>query len=441
MAVLRRRVLPRLAKVPRAARPGLVAAGWGLAVAVLSMVANIALLVLALVSLLLIPVSGVGFALFPMVMLLVQRLANGYRWVAGRLGIKIAVPYRPLPPGVRLGSWRHFRHLANDPATWRDFAWLIPGTLAGAGLGLLACCPIGYGVEGLSGVPILVHLLGAWYGYGVIWPITNLPEALLAIPQGALILVAGLYGAQRSMRLYASFAKLFLGPVKSAELALRVRHLAATRSEALDAQAAELRRIERDLHDGAQARIVALGMNIGLAEELLEQDPEAAGKLLAEARHTSGEALAELRGLVRGIHPPVLAERGLSGAVRALVLTMGLPVDVDLDVPGRLPAPIESAAYFAIAEALTNIARHSGARRAWAILRHTSGRLTTVICDNGCGGAQPGSGSGLRGVERRLAAFDGTMRVFSPPGGPTVVTMEVPCELSSPKTSPSSGTA
>ena len=132
----------------------------------------------------------------------------------------------------------------------------------------------------------------------------------------------------------------------------------------MDAQAAELRRIERDLHDGAQARIVSLGMTIGLAEELIERDPAAARKLLAEARESSSAALVELRHLVRGIHPPVLAERGLDGAVRALALSLPIPITVDIDLPRRPDTPVESAAYFAVAEALAHVSRHSAATTA-----------------------------------------------------------------------------
>jgi signal transduction histidine kinase len=179
-------------------------------------------------------------------------------------------------------------------------------------------------------------------------------------------------------------------------------------------------------------------MSIGLAEELLARDPLAAQRLMAEAREDSGRALVELRDLVRGIHPPVLAERGLGGAVQALALAVPAPVEVDLDLPGRPPAPVESAVYFAVAEALANATKHSDARRVWIHLRHADGRLAALVGDDGRGGATPGTG--LRGIKRRLAAFDGTMTVTSPPGGPTVVAMELPCELSSPRTSPSSGT-
>ena len=215
-----------------------------------------------------------------------------------------------------------------------------------------------------------------------------------------------------------------------AAAAERARELQEQRARAVDESAARLRRIERDLHDGAQARLVSLGMSIGLAEQVLRDDPDLALKLLAEARASSGQALTDLRHLVRGIHPPVLAERGLDGAVRALALTLPLPVDLRIELPGRPPAPVESAAYFAIAEVLANVVKHSAARSAWLQLEYSQGRLIAIIGDDGTGGAVPRIGGGLRGIDRRLAAFDGVIAVTSPVGGPTVVTMELPCELS-----------
>ncbi len=180
-------------------------------------------------------------------------------------------------------------------------------------------------------------------------------------------------------------------------MAARVGQLTDSRWDAVDASAAELRRIERDLHDGAQARLVALGMNIGFAEQMVRDNPDLALTLLAEARASSGQALSELRALVRGIHPPVLAERGLDGAVRALALSLPLPVELHIDLPGRPSAPVESAAYFAIAEALANVVKHSGANRAWVQLEYDHGRLIAIVGDNGAGGAHPRAGGGLAG--------------------------------------------
>jgi signal transduction histidine kinase len=163
--------------------------------------------------------------------------------------------------------------------------------------------------------------------------------------------------------------------------------------------------------------------------------------MLAEARQTSSAALGDIRDVVHGIHPPVLADRGLKAAIEALALDLSVPVEVTGEVPAALPAPIESAAYFTVAECLANVAKHAGASRVWVELTHASGRLCIVVGDDGRGGAAPSAGTGMRGVARRLAAFDGTMTVSSPRGGPTRVTLEVPCDSSSPRTTPSSGTA
>jgi signal transduction histidine kinase len=181
-------------------------------------------------------------------------------------------------------------------------------------------------------------------------------------------------------------------------------------------------------------------MSLAMAEQQLERDPEGARALLTEARTASSNALAELRDLVRGIHPPVLADRGLEGAVQALALAVPMPVDVSVQLAGRLPAPLESAAYFAVAEALTNIVKHAHAHHAYISLSSTDDLLRIAVDDDGVGGAQPGRGTGLRGIERRLAAFDGTLSLESPSGGPTRLVMVLPCVSSSPKTSPSSGT-
>jgi signal transduction histidine kinase len=203
----------------------------------------------------------------------------------------------------------------------------------------------------------------------------------------------------------------------------------------VDTAAAELRRVERDLHDGAQARLVALGMSLRATERLIRTKPDAAAALVADARENSARALAELRALVRGINPPVLAERGLGDAIRALALDCPVATTADIDLPGRVPAPVEAAAYFAVAEALTNAAKHAGARSVHIRAARASGRLRIEVSDDGMGGADPARGTGLRGIERRLGTFDGILAISSPPGGPTIVVIEVPCALSSPKTS------
>ncbi|MEU4688093.1 sensor domain-containing protein [Actinoplanes sp. NPDC023714] len=401
-------------------------------------ITNIPLFVLFVLSLVLTPVLGIGLVLLPLVTALIRFRARIARRLSATFGMPIARPYRPRPASA--GLLGRYRWIITDPATWRDFAWLLPGAVAGLVLGVLSLAVPLYGIEGIVLLPLWIWLGTGEYGYGAIWPIETVGEGFLSLPQGTVILAIGLAMAPYLRGADAWFTRLFLAPTRNAELRLRVSHLTTTRAENLDSQAAELRRIERDLHDGAQARLVSLGMTIGLAEELVASDPAMARKLLAEAREVSSDALTELRHLVRGIHPPVLAERGLEGAVRALAMALPIPTTVGAAVAGRLDTPVESAAYFAVAEVLANVTRHSFARHCEVQLRHDDGMLTMRISDDGLGGADPSRGTGLQGIERRLAAFDGTMSLSSPPGGPTVVTMELPCALSSPRISPSSGT-
>jgi len=252
--------------------------------------------------------------------------------------------------------------------------------------------------------------------------------------EGCLMLALGLWLVPRTL---IPHARVLLRPEPDAALAGRVEQLTRARADAVDSAAAELRRVERDLHDGAQARLVALGMSLRAAEHLIPASPQAAVALVAEAREASSRALTELRNLVRGIYPPVLADRGLGEAVRALALDTPLRTETDIILPGRLDAPVESACYFAVAEALTNAVKHSGARQAQVRIRHARGMLRVEVTDDGCGGADPARGGGLAGIERRLGSFDGILAVSSPPGGPTMIVMEVPCALSSPRTRPS----
>jgi signal transduction histidine kinase len=272
--------------------------------------------------------------------------------------------------------------------------------------------------------------------------------------EGSLLLALGLWLAPWVMRhRLAEPVDLELA-ARARQLTRRVQMLTQTRYDAVDTAAAELRRIERDLHDGAQARLVALGMSLQAAERLFPTSPEAALALVAEAKESSSLALTELRDLVRGIYPPVLADRGLADAIRALALDAPLPVELDIDLPGpaaaggqagRVELPVASAVYFSVAEVLANVVKHAHARSVRIQLSQAvptrgeqasaAGLLRVQVTDDGAGGADPAAGTGLAGVERRLATFDGILAVNSPPGGPTIVVIEVPCALSSAKTS------
>ncbi|MFI5958789.1 sensor histidine kinase [Cryptosporangium sp. NPDC051539] len=370
---------------------------------------------------------GVGIPLTLLSAALVRWFADLHRqWAADRLGEPVARPYAPTPEGgwgVRL--WAVLR----DPATWRDWAWLVTNSFTG------------FFTSGLS---LLFFLLGIFYSsYPLLFALTpgvvfrtplgpafrlhSVQESFVLVPLGPVFLLVWYATAVQLAKLDALVIRLLLGPTA---LRARIAHLAASRADALDTQADELRRIERDLHDGAQARLVSLGMRLGLAEQLVLDDPLAARQLLAEARASTAGALAELRDLVRGIHPPVLADRGLDGALRALALANPIPTTVVTDLPGRLPAPVESAAYFAVAEALTNAIKHSGARHIRITVEFAAGSLTLRVRDDGRGGARLDGGTGLRGVARRLAAFDGTVVADSPPGGPTEMRMSLRCASS-----------
>lgn len=209
-------------------------------------------------------------------------------------------------------------------------------------------------------------------------------------------------------------------------LTRRVETLETTRLGAVEEQDAELRRIERDLHDGAQARLVALGMSLGMAEQKFGSDPEGAQQLVAEARAGVAEALKEMRDLARGIYPPVLADRGIGAALETLADRSPLTTTVSVDLDERPPAPVETAAYFVAAEAMANAAKHSGAGRIDISVGRRNGMLAVEVTDDGRGGADE-QGSGLVGLRRRVEALDGTLAVQSPEGGPTTIRAELPC--------------
>ncbi len=302
---------------------------------------------------------------------------------------------------------------------------LWAATVAAAGLLVL-------GAYGILVAMYWPDVPGRWYG---LVALDTYGHAFFGgIIEGTVLFTLGVWLAPRVMGQHLGLREAELA-AKAQRLTERVQTLTQTRSDAVDTAAAELRRIERDLHDGAQARLVALGMSLQAAERLFMSSPEAALALVSEAKEASSRALTELRGLVRGIYPPVLADRGLADAVKALAMDTPLHTVVDIDLPGEVEMPVGSAVYFAVAEALTNAAKHSGARTIHIQLHYEHETLRAEVTDDGAGGADPEQGTGLKGVERRLATFDGILAVSSPPGGPTIVVIEVPCALSSPKTS------
>jgi signal transduction histidine kinase len=251
---------------------------------------------------------------------------------------------------------------------------------------------------------------------------------------GVLLVLVTPWAAALVVRLDTRAAAALLGPNLAKELRLRVESLAESRSEVVDAADAERRRIERDLHDGAQQRLVSMAMNLGLARRMLKNLPpeEQAAKAMSvidEAHAEAQAAIVELRELVRGLHPVVLEDRGLDAALSGIAARAPLPVRLSVELPRRAAPAVEAVAYFVVSEALTNIAKHARASRAEVAVRQNRSRLVITVTDDGVGGADPGKGSGLSGLRQRTASVDGSLEIVSPLGGPTILTVELPCEL------------
>ena len=371
---------------------------------------------------------GIGILLVPVAVKAMRSLADWKRRTAHQWsGIRVESPYLPLPPaepGFR-GRFDEAVWLLKDPGTWRDFAWLFMDLCVSPMLALFSMATVIGGLLGLA-MPII------WEPFAKNWPdgsfylfvpVNETTAPFMPIP-GLLVLLAGLLLAPWWVKLHSRFVRWALGPTKRT----RIAALSQSRRETRDSSAAELRRIERDLHDGTQARLVAMGMTINTAQAMMRNDPEAAEALLTEAKNASATALGELRDLVRGIHPPVLADRGLGDAVRALAADCAIPAEVNVEIPERVGPALESAAYFAVSELLGNVVKHSGANRVDIDLRIENDELRISVTDDGRGGANPETGTGLRGIERRLAAFDGLLVIQSPIGGPTSAHITLPVE-------------
>ena len=385
---------------------------------------SIALCIAIWITAALIPL-GIGILLVPVVVKALRSLAEWKRRMAHQWsGIRVESPYLPLPPaepGFR-GRFDEAVRLVKDPGTWRDVAWLLMDLCVSPMLALFSMATVIGGLLGMA-MPII------WEPFVKDWPnslylfvpVNETTAPFMPIP-GLLVLLVGLLLAPWWVKLHSRFVRWALGPTKRTRMAA----LSQTRRETRDSSAAELRRIERDLHDGTQARLVAMGMTINTAQAMMRSDPEAAEALLTEAKNASATALGELRDLVRGIHPPVLADRGLGDAVRALAADCAISAEVNVEIPERVGPALESAAYFAVSELLGNVVKHSGANRVDIDLRVENGELRISVTDDGRGGANPETGTGLRGIERRLAAFDGLLVIQSPIGGPTSAHITLP---------------
>lgn len=342
-------------------------------------------------------------------------------------GTPVPEPCSRLPRG---GSFDDLRTLLLAPSTRRDFAWVAVHSIAALTTGLVAIA-LPLAVVNSLAIPAYWWALPADQPVSNIFPVTSWWRAGLMPLVAVGYAVLGWWLIPAMARGISGLAVRLLAPRRETELSERVTALTASRAAALDAHAAELRRIERDLHDGAQNRLVAVVMMLGLAERSLRVKPEQALPQLLRAQDAASDALSELRTLVHDIYPPVLDELGLGGAVSALAGRSAVPCVLDVERLRRAPAAVEAAAYFVVAEALTNVAKHSGADRVQATIatRDDAAGATMVIdvVDDGVGGAVEREGSGLAGIRRRVAAFEGTVTMDSPPGGPTRLEVELPC--------------
>jgi signal transduction histidine kinase len=353
-----------------------------------------------------------------------------WRWLAGlerRLigtltGTVIASPYRGIPEGA--SWWTRLRARLADPATWKDLVFLLLQLPLGIVSFTVAATVLGIGLGGLTAP--------AWYwalpeGIQVgIFDADTLPEAFLLSGIGAIVLRAGIPALGALGQLYGAFAALLLGSNADPEPTAKVSDLRDARSRIIAAADAERRRIERDLHDGAQQRLVALALQLRMAEQrAAEGDPEAA-ELVRSAGKEAGLALEELRNLARGIHPAILTNRGLPAAIEDLAARATVPVEVAA-VPGEhLPDAVEAAAYFVVSECLANVSKHAGATSASVAVTVAGDSVTVAVGDDGVGGVTPGSGSGLQGLEDRVGALDGSLTLESPPGQGTRVLATIP---------------
>jgi len=344
--------------------------------------------------------------------------------VAALLDTRLEDPVPKLPKG---SPWTKFKAAVYTRARWKQVGYCylrLPVS------GVLFAIVVGSWALSLAMValPAYVAALPRDTAQLGLFGVSQGPAAWLAAILGAAGLVAAApWLTITAGRLDTALATWLLGPPPESKLAERAVRAETGRAAAVGAAEAERRRIERDLHDGAQQRLVALAMDLGSARARLETDPEGGKALVAEAHEEAKAALKEIRDLVRGIHPVILEDRGLDAALSAVVARSPIPVELSVDLPERPPEPVESAAYFVVSEALANIARHASATKAHVGIVRSGDTLIVEVRDDGVGGADPVRGTGLRGLSDRVVGLGGTMDVLSPVGGPTTVLVELPC--------------
>ncbi|HEX9094234.1 MAG TPA: sensor histidine kinase [Coriobacteriia bacterium] len=347
------------------------------------------------------------------------------------LGIDVPRPYRADPPSDKW--WRGPVARISDPATWLEVGYhlfMLPfGVLTfsvvvtawSLGLGFLTSPLYGWSLPDGFRVGWAVAPSGTGAPNG--WVIdTPFEYALLAVIGAGIILLTPWI-----VRGLATINRYVVRGMIGSDVFARERTLTESRAAAVDLAAEDRRRIERDLHDGVQQRLVSLAMDLGRAKEKLDTDPNRARELVTEAHEEAKLAIGEVRDLARGIHPAVLSDRGLDAALSALAARSTIPVEVHVDVAARPPASVEAAAYFVVSEALTNVAKHANASKALVTVRRSGARLTVQVQDDGIGGASLVDGSGLAGLRDRVRTLDGELHLLSPQGGPTVLMVEIPC--------------
>ncbi len=314
--------------------------------------------------------------------------------------------------------------MLGDRAGWRALGYAFILCFSGV---------LGFAAAAIWAAGIAALLYPAWRW---LWPVqagsygtlTGAGDLAWISAAGLVLAIAGAWVVRAAARMDAGLVRGMLGP-SPADLSRRIDGLRESRAAAVNLAAEERRRIERDLHDGVQARLVALAMDLGMARQKLEsgQQPKAAAGMVAAAHEEAIRAVNDLRDLARGVHPAVLTDRGLDAALSALIARSPIPVAVDVSLPERPPAAAETIAYYVIAEALTNIVKHSEAARATVAVRSAGNSVIVEVTDDGIGGAHPAAGGGLAGLEERLRGVDGHLSVSSPQGGPTVIRAELPC--------------
>ncbi|MFG1763648.1 sensor histidine kinase [Micromonospora parva] len=361
---------------------------------------------------------GVGLLAAPGALRAVRWVSDRERARLSRWGEPIPTP-GPVPTGLRTAT--------RDPFVRRELGWVALYSLVGLVTGLVGIALPLYAVQDGT-FPLWYRLVPPDAAPGIVWwRIDGLSDALWVGVLGVGCLAAAIWFSPVLARLQAWPGRWLLPPPPGVDLSLRVAELTATRAAALDAHAVELRRIERSLHDGTQNRLVAVNVLLGAARRAVRRNPDRADEILGQAQDAAEQALGELRTVVRGILPPVLDDRGLAGALAGLAGSCAVPCRLEVDVAVRCAASVEATAYFVVAEALTNVVRHSGASRVDVVVRREHGRLLVSVEDNGHGDADETRGSGLTGIRRRVEAYDGRMTLTSPPGGPTRMDVELPC--------------